>query len=433
MSGSYLQLVSRGAQDAHLTENPAVSFFQSATKTYTPFACEAIEQNASGTVGYGKKVTYTISRSGDLVSRIYAETQLPALADTDFTGSNSNSHGYVAYPGAKLHKTLTLKIGNQQVDKLYDEWLVIWGEISTPEGRIHAWREQMGAVGTGDVDQAHANLFVADGSGGTTARYVEVDFPFWFCRDASRAFPLIALLFHDMKLEVEFCAYADILGSSDSDVTGVGTAVDFSSTYKLWVDYIFLSESEREFVASRKHEFLIEQLQQESFSFGDVTTATVEPKFNHPVSELLFVLQETNTFAYGGSNATYGAAGTAAGTLNWLEYDDAGTELVTDLTIKVNGNTRQALRPAIYYSHTQMCQHHTRVPSDITLRVYCYSFALAPESKQPSGSLNFSRIDTFKMTFTIIAASAAFAVRVYARNHNVMTIENGLAGLLYAS
>jgi hypothetical protein len=76
-----------------------------------------------------------------------------------------------------------------------------------------------------------------------------------------------------------------------------------------------------------------------------------------------------------------------------------------------------------------------------------YSFALAPEEHQPSGSCNFSRIDTTTLVFDSIVgmdgrslAAGSFPsknypylFRMYAVNYNIFRVMSGMGGLAYSN
>ena len=95
--------------------------------------------------------------------------------------------------------------------------------------------------------------------------------------------------------------------------------------------------------------------------------------------------------------------------------------------ITFNGQDRASARPASYYSHLQPYQHHTRIP-DASSCVYCYSFGLRPEEHQPSGTVNFSRIDNAAITLP-----GSGNATVYAVNYNVLRVQSGLGGLAYSN
>jgi len=66
-----MQLVAYGAQDIYLTGNPQITFFKVVYRRHTNFAMESIKQSPTGSVAAAQSATYTISRTGDLVGRMY--------------------------------------------------------------------------------------------------------------------------------------------------------------------------------------------------------------------------------------------------------------------------------------------------------------------------------------------------------------------------
>ena len=119
MGGGLLQLVAYGAQDVYLTGNPQITFFKVVYRRHTNFAIESIQQTFNGSVDYGSRVTSTISRNGDLISRVYLVLKNP-------TGAN-----LVPYYGLRVIDNVEVEIGGQRIDKQTAEWMQIWNELST--------------------------------------------------------------------------------------------------------------------------------------------------------------------------------------------------------------------------------------------------------------------------------------------------------------
>ena len=97
--GGLMQLVAYGAQDIYLTGNPQITFFKVVYRRHTNFAMESIEQTFNGTANFGKRVTCTISRNGDLIHRIYLQATLPKvqLLSTDGSGAQFRWLNYVCH------------------------------------------------------------------------------------------------------------------------------------------------------------------------------------------------------------------------------------------------------------------------------------------------------------------------------------------------
>ena len=122
-----MQLVAYGAQDIYLTGNPQITFFKVVYRRHTNFSMEAIQQTWNGSVGFGNRVTATVSRNGDLVHRMYLQTELlPA-------GSNAVACNI----GTAIIDNVELEIGGQKIDKHTGHWMETWMELtnSEPESR----------------------------------------------------------------------------------------------------------------------------------------------------------------------------------------------------------------------------------------------------------------------------------------------------------
>ena len=292
MGGGLLQLVAYGAQDVYLTGNPQITFFKVVYRRHTNFAVEAIAQTFNGTPGYGQTVTCQISRNGDLINRVYLQVNLPKIDSTlNYVPAFAYNAGprYVNYIGLRLIKSVTIEIGGQQIDKHYSDWLYIWNELSLPLGKRYAYDTMVGA----DKDLTWAK---------NTNLYIPLEF--WFCRNVGLALPLIALQYHEVKINIQFeqkekCfitlndSTTASLGEGYENITTGASLLPSFTEASLWVDYIFLDTDERRRFAQLSHEYLIEQLQ---FTGSESVLAgtKMNPKltFNHPCKELVWFIQK---------------------------------------------------------------------------------------------------------------------------------------------
>ena len=352
MGGGLLQLVAYGAQDVYLTGNPQITFFKVVYRRHTNFSIESIQQTFNGNPGANKRVTCQISRNGDLVHKLYVVfTYPPSGGDLD--------------DARKCINKVEVEIGGQLIDRQYGDWMEIWNELTLPAGKKDGYVEMIKAESNMDADLA-------------TKAYVPLEF--WFCRNIGLALPLIALQYHEVKINIEF------------------NSVPFTDA-TLWADYIFLDTDERRRFAQLSHEYLIEQVQ---FTGGEtINSSNLSAKlsFNHPVKELI-----------------------------WQEKHKAK---LGNTKLMLNGNDRFAERDTKYFTHVQPYQHHTNIP-DNTCNINVYSFALKPEEHQPSGTLNMSRIDTAQLKISDIS-QASGEVKIYAHSYNVLRILSGMGGLAYSN
>jgi hypothetical protein len=422
MGGGLLQLVAYGAQDVYLTGNPQITFFKVVYRRHTNFAIEAIQQTPTGSNSLGSRVSFQITRNGDLIHRVY------------FYGKIAATGGDVALVpnfGHKLLKTIELEIGGQRIDKHYSEWLYIWNELSLPIGKRDGYNVMVGANGR--------NLSTKLTTGAKYELYVPLEF--WFCRNVGLALPLIALQYHEVKINIEY--ESDVLMVDKSatnftfeeetktlvsgmvyhpNITLAGSVKLEEAT--LWVDYIFLDTDERRRFAQLSHEYLIEQLQ---FTGADSITGgttdsmkSIRMNFNHPCKELVWTIKDTTAGVYWNNYST---------AVRGNDHLDSANP-VTNAKIMLNGNDRFATRKGDYFSLVQPYQHHENTPDKYHQGINVYSFALKPEEHQPSGTLNMSRIDTAVLS---LSSTISGVISIYAVNYNVLRILSGMGGLAYSN
>jgi len=215
-------------------------------------------------------------------------------------------------------------------------------------------------------------------NGATAYRFYPLRFA--FCENWQTAIPLISLQYHDVELRITW---------------GSTAATD---KWDVFTNYAYLDTDEREVFASQPQNMLITQVQKAVAS----TTKIQELNFNHPVK--------------------YIAAGKAAalailGDTNKLKLQINGTD-VTDFKY-ADPN----------YSTVTSYYHTTNASLGTAKTLFFYPFCLDAGKLQPTGSLNFSRLDSAR----IINDTLDSDDNLYAVNYNVLRIENGMGGLLYSN
>lgn len=307
MGGGLMQLVAYGAQDIYLTGNPQITFFKIVYRRHTNFAMESIEQTFNGNVDFGKKVTATVSRNGDLMHRVYLQVTLPQVSTT----ASGQAFRWLNWIGHVLLKNVEVEIGGQRIDKHYGDWLHIWNELTQTPGHQSGYANMVGNVPrltqviSGNAGTSFTNC-------DTTACIPEtvlfVPLQFWFCRNPGLALPLIALQYHEVKFNIEFRAASECYWDNGT-VTRPALAAG-----SLWVDYIYLDTDERRRFAQVSHEYLIEQLQFHGDESVNSTSNKIKLNFNHPTKELVWVVQPDSNVDTTATDAIGGA--------QWFNYTD---------------------------------------------------------------------------------------------------------------
>ena len=212
--------------------------------------------------------------------------------------------------------------------------------------------------------------------------YRRVFYPlrFSFCENAQSAIPLIALQYHDVELRITW---------NDDNV---------SDDVEVYAQFIHLDTDERTALANTPQNMLITQTQK-SIASGDKVQ---ELNFNHPVKYIAFRDTPAN---FADSDK--------------LKLQINGTD-VTDYK-----NIEPHFKSAPVYYHTQFGNLST-VPT-----LCLIPFCLDTTKLQPTGTLNFSRLDSARLLAS--SSNKNFSENVYGVNYNILRIENGMGGLMYSN
>lgn len=549
MGGGLIQMVAYGSQDMYLTGNPQITFFKSVYRRHTNFAIESIKNTVLGTKNFGGQCYSIMSRSGDLIHKMYLQVKLPSINLSTGLGSGQfRAFRWLNWIGHVLIDSVEFSIGGQRIDRHTGEWLHLWNELSQSLENSSTYAEMVGNIPKLTQIQSSNN----SSTDVLTEEYkLYIPLQFWFCRHPGLALPIIALNNSEIKVDIEFrnldeCIWASLQDNNQASKYGFSNsknALPNSSSISLseveiYTDYILLDTAERRRFSSVQHEYLIEQVQHNNTGFS-ITSNDSEYIFNlnHPVKEMIWVVQQdnftesgftqsragrqyfnyTDAWDYSGftgtpenyygpglgggrgnqnifyglptvdvegavntTNATWASNDTATAnaseagynniefytvsggvnkyndrtlehllgpsnvvpnsgnkvgiwtnTSNSMNFNDGGKNPVTHATIKLNGNERFSEREGFYFNVIQPYQHHTGSPAP---GINVYSFALKPEDYQPSGTCNFSRIDSsiihLKVTNATINTSK---LKIYAVNYNILRIMGGNGGLAYSN
>jgi hypothetical protein len=285
MGGGLMQLVAYGAQDVYLTGNPQITLFKVVYRRHTNFSVECIELSLE-TAKPGGRPQVQILRNGDLASKTYLRVTLPPLAPTN--ASETGFDGKVAWVrrlGHAMIKSVEIQVGGAPIDKHYGVWLDVWYELTHPAGQERGYSAMIGDVP--ELTQLQDSV--------TGGYNLFVPLQFWFCRNYGLALPLIALQYHDVRINFEL-EDLDKLYVYTKGCNGKApsfTGLTYNSAGVL-IDYVYLDSEERRRFAQVGHEYLIEQLQtdgEQQLAGQTNTTATQSftLNFNHPCKEFVWV------------------------------------------------------------------------------------------------------------------------------------------------
>jgi len=451
MSGGITQLVAVGAQDTHLVGSPEVSFFQSSYKRHTNFSSVIERQVIQNTPAANGLSSVRFERKGDMLSYVY----LNPVNSSDAT---------LQCDWSKVVDKVELYIGGQLIDTQHFEY-------ST---KIHT-----------DI-MANSFSKSAFGSAPTGADQTSFFYPlkFWFGENWQSALPLIALQYHDVEIRIYWASdpvpgpaiataianyktqvglgnaaavdaspdalavlkgvfkdaagttaattlvnaltAAGITGYTVDDDTGlivgdviVTTGTEPSLTWstvtytvtdtlqalaqsslEIWARYVYLDTDERRMMAEKSMDMLIHQVQR----IPTPNSKTADLTFNHPVK---FIAS---------TSANFSAANRLLLQLNGVDV----------------GEKKQSVphyKQVSSYHHTQFGADPASNDTGFESVTMMIPFCLDASKLQPTGTCNFSRMDSARL----ILNNQNIDAPIYAVNYNILRVQNGMGGLLYAN
>jgi hypothetical protein len=316
MGGGLMQLVAYGAQDVYLTGNPQITYWKVTYRRYTNFAMESIEQTFNGQADFGRRVTCTISRNGDLAYSTILQVTLPQIGQ-DLNSSGDVYARWLDFPGEQLISQVEVEIGGQRIDRHYGDWMHIWNQLTMAVGQEKGYYSMVGNTtqltyltdpSFSDVDgpcQSDAPKQICAPRNALPETTLYIPLQFWFCKNPGLALPLIALQYHEVRINIDLrpideCLWAvNTLSSETSGSIKVTQAYNQSLVAaSLFVDYVFLDTDERRRMAQNPHEYLIDQLQFTGDESVGSSSNKIKLNFNHPVKELIWVVQPDHNVDY---------------------------------------------------------------------------------------------------------------------------------------
>ena len=377
MSGGIAQLVAIGAQDAHLVGQPEVSFFRSNYKRHTNFAQTVERQVVQGNPSSNGMSTVRFERKGDMVGYVY-------IAPNDGTKAVTFSPADWVNAISKVE----LLIGGQVID----EQTSTFSQYIAPS--ILAQNLTKSTSGFGEVAES---------------KFYPLRFS--FCENAQTAIPLIALQYHDVELRITW-------GSNLQ-----------SAKFEVYAQFVHLDTDERTALSSTPQNMLITQTQKAIASASKIQ----ELNFNHPIKCLVAADSSALSIAADANKMKLQINGTDVTDFKYVDphytavtsyYHTVGSKPITSILTTSPGPETNLLDDLQDQTYTS-----TLSATGENDKFFLYPFCIDTSKVQPTGSLNFSRLDSARL----VNDTANSDDDIYAVNYNVLRIENGMGGLMYSN
>jgi len=278
MVGGLLQIIAYAAQDIYLTNNPQITFFKIVYRRHTNFSMEAFEYTIQENPNFGKKNEVIIPRNGDVITKMYLRIVIAGV-----TPNEGSKFAWIRRLGHALIRFVEINIGGVTIDRQTGTWLDIWYELARDSGHDKGYAHMIGDV--------PSMTSYSESSKPEFTLYIPLTF--WFHRHMGLALPMIAILYHQVVIRVEFENINNLIVKNDQFGLDQITNLAFLDVGVV-VDYIYLDNNERENFSNIPHEYLIEQVQFTGEESLEIEVMRFKLDFNEPCKEMMWLMRNGN-------------------------------------------------------------------------------------------------------------------------------------------
>lgn len=452
------------ALEKSVSTNQIINFTGGARLTLTNIANEGavqIQGNLVGNVQVGETgVRQSINSGGGTISYV-----------------NSIGHALIDY--------VELEIGGQAIDRHYGEWMEIWSLLTTSKSKQFGYTDMIQRYSA----DSSLGSFLPGKIPGPLTTFTPLQF--WFCRNVGLSLPLVALQYHEVKVNLQFKplselhtfgqfkyftvssyngANGDLVKNSSTDPDfessdigkfvvlpngSTATISGFTNQNRITIDAGLTINGDDEIYIKPNDTIksgyrITEARLYADYIFLDTYERKKFAQMNHRYLIEQVQYNEKESFPANTTDRKFKLDfNLPVKSIYWVvqldktnrdndlfnfsdtvNYNVTKGDPITKAVLQMNGSDRFDEREAKYFRLIQPFQKHTTVPNDF---IYMYSFALKPENYQPSGACNFSKIDNANLTVSFKSGLSNGNIKVYALNYNILRIFSGMGGLAFSN
>ena len=478
MTGALLQLVSTGNEDILLIGNPQVSYFKRVYLRYTNFAIERrLEYNPVGQISYNdsKELLFDIDTEyGDILYYSVFHLTLPAIYACTSSDNIKYDFRWIDNIGTNIIERADLIINDKLIESLDYNTIALCNKLKL----THKSEENYNYM-TGNVEEVYYHSINNNNNKNIPIipkLDLSIPLPFFFKRDSSLFIPITMLRESKVRIKLTIRplnelytigtpvgCYHDEGGKNKTMYqykSPVFSAININSFISNGSDYlfinsqlynfiIFLETKERDSITRQTSKQLITIPKKVYFQSQLLETKLVI-KNSDVVKELYIIPQRNDVYKSNQwTNYTIYDSKTYNKDLpiSLWEYRDLETEsvvinnnnieyfgspnIIDSLTLLLNGNTVNELSDSLYVNYGKIYE------TNISTNICYYNFAEEPLNYQPSGHLNFGKIDNIELEINFKDAAVkdplkgyAFDIYVYMMVYKELTITENRVHLI---
>jgi hypothetical protein len=438
-----ISLKAIGKQDTYLlSKDPDESFFNyKSDKVHSNFRKYQRSKNVinNGTIanwpfGQTIKVQFNPTNMGDLLSNMYLSITMPGLSDGN----------YADQLGRHILKSVTMFVDDIEVEKIHDDWGIIYDELYL------------------EISEKVANRFLINRSLGydeatnndSVAQYASnlvIPLQFFFTRKYASDeystnqpnrpyFPVCSIYRQKIEFELEFHKQTFFTDTTDT--------LELPS-FNLITEEITVTAEERKFLATQRQIFTTDIVRRHPSIVSDIGIDTIRNNLvpNIPVKCIHWFLRNT-TFenedeAKGdpvpGSEEEFLCQNRFNFSSN-VSFDEIQTffdPIMESASFFINGNKLPNVTKTTHNYFKYLVPFQKRLARPYR-NIYTYSFSMNPINVEPSGNLDFSQIQSEKTlievkmdTNEVDIVSNTFSLNMYYTGYQTFVFDKGFMSLAY--
>lgn len=419
-SSGFIDLATFDEVEKYLYGGPdSTTYFQAAHKTSTWFTLVPAQLNKTNAAGWGADWSVSISRAGDYLRQAWLRVNISTVRGS---AAPAREIRWTRNFGHNLIQSASLSFNDLSAQTFDNYFLDFWAAFTVPKSKQTGYDNMIGNTAA-QYDGGGAHNIIP-------AFTINVPLPFFFTRDSGVALPTAALPYNEMRINIQFRDWTQLLIAYDGATPAAATITDVvvAPTMKeanIWAEYAIVSNDERKRMGCSPRDILIEQVQPAPRTAFELAVGTKETntdiRFSHAIKTLFFGVRNT-TISSEWSNYTVGAINSSGEPLS-------NVDPISYASLLYENTVRLAL-PSDYFALVEPWYKAVSIPEKTGYHMYSYSLNMYDIN--PMGSTNYGKLTNVSLRLTSIdlaqPAGSTYSTVIIGVNHNVCRISGGAFG-----
>ena len=373
---------------------------------------------------------YNPRNMGDLLANMYVTFELPAL-----TGSDSY---YADQIGRHIFKSVTMRVDETVVEKFHGDWGIIYDELYLDESEKRTKRYTLNRNNAEDTSLLSGNQILVQNKS-----RVYIPIPLLFSRKYESDeyetnkpnrpyFPTCAI--HKQKLQFEFEFHKQSFFTNETNTLTI-------NSFDIVTEEIALEPIERTYITNKRHVLVTDSVKKHpnlDIPVG-VQNAKLELVPKTPVKTLNWFFRQNafeNENTYEGGTTLL--ANVFANRYNFssnVEYsvnNEFYNPPMSSAKIFVNGEDIPNVKDSDHKYFKYVVPFSSRLSRPLR-NIYTYTFSMNPINVEPSGMLDFSRLQSNRTVLDVnmkVGLSSDYTLHLYYVGYQTFIFENGIMTLV---